>query len=98
MKVYSLDERTIGHILRDKAESRPDGTYLVMDDVVVTYADVERLTNEFAAGLAGRGVGKGHHVALMMDNCPEYLWVTYALGKLGAVAVPLNTAAKGQLL
>ena len=34
----------------------------------------------------------------MLDNRPELLWAMWGLGKLGAVAVPLNTAAKGDLL
>ena len=34
----------------------------------------------------------------MLDNRPELLWAMWGLGKLGAVAVPLNTAAKGELL
>ena len=34
----------------------------------------------------------------MLPNCPEFFGVVWGLGKLGAVAVPLNTAAKGELL
>ena len=34
----------------------------------------------------------------MLPNCPEFLWVIWGLGKIGAVAVPLNTAVKGDLL
>jgi crotonobetaine/carnitine-CoA ligase len=34
----------------------------------------------------------------MLPNCPEFLWVVWGLAKLGAVAVPLNTAAKGDML
>ena len=31
-------------------------------------------------------------------NCPEFIWTIWGLGKLGAVTVPLNTAARGELL
>jgi crotonobetaine/carnitine-CoA ligase len=34
----------------------------------------------------------------MMDNHPSFLWTVFALGKLGAVGVPLSTHAKGYLL
>ncbi|MDQ6824777.1 MAG: AMP-binding protein [Candidatus Eremiobacteraeota bacterium] len=34
----------------------------------------------------------------MLPNGPEFFWVIWGLGKLGAVAVPVNTAAKGELL
>jgi len=44
------------------------------------------------------GIRHGDHVAVMLPNCPEFLWAVWGLGKLGAVAVPINTAAKGELL
>jgi crotonobetaine/carnitine-CoA ligase len=34
----------------------------------------------------------------MLPNCPEFIWTIWGLGKLGAVTVPLNTAARGELL
>jgi crotonobetaine/carnitine-CoA ligase len=33
-----------------------------------------------------------------MDNCPEFIYTWFALSKLGAVEVPINTAHKGNLL
>ena len=44
------------------------------------------------------GIRKGDHVAVMLPNCPEFIWTIWGLGKLGAVTVPLNTAARGELL
>jgi crotonobetaine/carnitine-CoA ligase len=79
----------------DRFDVRP---YLLFGNEVHTYADAERLANELAAGLEGAGIGAGDHVAIMMENCPQYLWLIFALGKLGAVGVPINNAAKGALL
>ena len=36
------------------------------------------------------GIGKGDKVAILMFNCNQYLECYFALGKIGAVAVPLN--------
>lgn len=98
MHVYPLEERTIGHILADAAARNPERPYLMFGDDVYSYTDAERISNELAAGLRAAGVDAGDHVAIMMENCPEYLWVVFALGKLGAVGVPINNAAKGALL
>ena len=38
----------------------------------------------------GVGVQKGDRVAVLALNCPEYLDVLFAAGKLGAILVPLN--------
>jgi crotonobetaine/carnitine-CoA ligase len=56
------------------------------------------MTNRFANGFAELGIGKGDHVAVLLGNGPEFFWTIWGLGKLGAVAVPVNTAAKGELL
>ncbi|HYF60886.1 MAG TPA: AMP-binding protein, partial [Burkholderiaceae bacterium] len=95
---YGLEERTIGRVLADKAERVPDRPFLLWQGRRHTYADVERMTNRYANGFAARGVGHGDHVAVLLPNCPEFLWTFWGLGKLGAVAVPVNTAARGDML
>ena len=37
------------------------------------------------------GVEQGEHVALWMNNRPEWLFLVFAIAKIGAVLVPLNT-------
>jgi fatty-acyl-CoA synthase len=55
-----------------------------------TYADVDRRTDQLAAALVDRGVGKGDRVALLAPNCAEYFELQFACGRLGAIMVPLN--------
>lgn len=95
---YPLEQRTIGRVLADKARRIPDRPFLLWQGRSYSYADLERTTNRYAQGFAARGIGHGDHVAVMLPNCPEFLWVVWGLVKLGAVAVPLNTAAKGDML
>jgi crotonobetaine/carnitine-CoA ligase len=95
---YPLEERTIGRVLADKARRVPQRPFLLWQGLRYTYADVESMTSRYANGFAAQGIGHGDHVAVMLPNCPEFLWVVWGLGKLGAVAVPLNTAAKGEML
>jgi crotonobetaine/carnitine-CoA ligase len=98
MHDYALEERTIGRILAEKAERIPDKAFLLWQGRTYSYGELEAMTNRFANGFAAQGIGHGDHVAVMLPNCPEFYWVEWGLGKLGAVAVPLNTAAKGDLL
>ena len=98
MMEYPLEERTIGRILAEKAQRIPERTWLLWRDERFTFADVEAMTNRYANGFAALGLGKGEHVAVLLPNCPEFFWTIWGLGKLGAVAVPVNTAAKGELL
>lgn len=89
---------TIGNVLSTNAERFGRKTFLRFEDRAYSYAEVHALTNRLANGLTAQGVRQGDHVAVMMDNCVEILFSIFALGKLGAVAVPINTAAKGRLL
>lgn len=91
---------TTGHIVARRAALSGAQTFLhnMADGRCHTYLDLHRQTNGIAHALAALGIGHGHHVAVMLENCPEQVFSYVALGKLGAVSVPINTAAKGQLL
>src|SRR4051794_39621906 len=95
---YPLRQRTIGHVLADKADRIGDHTWLIYGDQRYTYAQAHELSNRYANAFRDLGIRKGEHVAVMMGNCPEFIWTIWGLGKLGAVTVPLNTAARGDLL
>lgn len=75
-----------------------DRPYLRFEDDSFSFRDAERISNALGNGLLALGVRPGNHVALLLDNCPEIAWYYLALGKIGAVSVPLNTAARGELL
>jgi carnitine-CoA ligase len=98
MHDYPLKQRTIGHVLADKAARVGDRTWLIYGEQRFSYAQAHDLSNRYANGFLQRGVRKGDHVAVMLPNCPEFIWTIWGLGKLGAVTVPLNTAARGELL
>jgi crotonobetaine/carnitine-CoA ligase len=98
MHDYPLKQRTIGHLLADKAKRVGDRTWLIFGEQHYSYAQAHELSNRYANGFRDLGVRKGDHVAVMLPNCPEFIWTIWGLGKLGAVTVPLNTAARGELL
>lgn len=98
MRDYELHERTMGRILAEKARRIPDKTFLIWEGHTWSYAELEEMTNRYANGFSALGIAHGDHVAVMLPNCPEFFWVSWGLGKIGAIAVPINTAAKGELL
>jgi crotonobetaine/carnitine-CoA ligase len=97
---YDVRELTIGRVLADKAARNGDRIYLhfVPDGRTFSYRDMEVRSNRVANGLLAAGIERGQHVAVMMSNRPEQLWIYHALGKIGAVAVPLNVEAKADQL
>ncbi len=51
-----------------------------------------------AATLQSHGVKRGHHVLCFMGNGPDLLTTWFAINYIGAVYVPINTAALGRSL
>jgi crotonobetaine/carnitine-CoA ligase len=98
VRIYPLEERTMGRILAEKAIRVGNRPWLLWEDKIYTYAFLEEMTNRYANGFFAQGVRKGDHIAIMLGNRPEFFWASWGLGKLGAVSVPINTAAKGDLL
>ncbi|WP_229814183.1 AMP-binding protein [Novosphingobium colocasiae] len=97
---YELEQMTVPFVVADKAERNGDKHFLeyLADGRRFTYREVHLITNRIANAMRHRGLGSGDHVAVMMDNCPEQFFTYIALAKIGAVSVPLNSAAKGVLL
>jgi crotonobetaine/carnitine-CoA ligase len=93
-----LESLVLGDVLRSRAESHRDAAFLKFRDGELSFAEVDAAADRYACGLAAEGVRAGEHVAVMLPNCPEFVPVIVALSRLGAVAVPVNTAYRGELL
>jgi len=72
--------------------------FLDFDGQLYTYREIDRLSTKLAYGLRGQGIAPGDTVASILDNCVEAVLVWLAANKLGAIAVPVNTAYKGAFL
>lgn len=92
------EDLTFGKILQRQARRNGDRPYLLFENERYSYGETDRETNRIANGLIDCGIGQGDHVAIMVGNCTQMLLVQYALGKIGAVICPINTAAKGDFL
>ena len=91
---------TFAKILADKRTRIPNKLFLhnLADGRKWTYGEFDEDTSRMASGFFRAGVAPGDHVAVMMENCPEQLLSYFALSKLGACTVPVNTGARGNLL
>ena len=57
----------------------------------ISYRDFYRRCRKFASVLAGRGIGRGDTVSVMLANTPAMLEVHYAVPMCGAVLHSMNT-------
>ena len=87
---------TLKAVLEEQADKLGDKPFLQFADRVISFAELDRQVNRAANGLARLGLGPGVGASLMMPNSPEWLFVYFATQKLGAYAVPVNVALKGE--
>lgn len=93
-----LRNRTIDGLWQRALSANPDGVFLVVEDREFTYTEAERHVRATTRMLRAGGLGPGDHLALLLDNRAEYIWLLLAVGRIGAVAVPIHAEARGQLL
>jgi crotonobetaine/carnitine-CoA ligase len=93
-----LRDRTLARVFQAKAETNGERPFITFEGRTTSYAQAYELSRKIAGGLAAAGIRRHQHVAIMMDNRSEVVWLNFALAMIGAVAVPINTAARGDLL
>ncbi|AEF16586.1 Long-chain-fatty-acid--CoA ligase [Thermoanaerobacterium xylanolyticum LX-11] len=81
MKIYEFFEKNAG--LKDHVAIKFKGE-------TITYGDLPKYVNSYAAYLQSLGVKKGDKVILSMPNCPEFVFSYLGSAKAGAVTIPLN--------
>ena len=84
-------KKTFGALVDTMAERFGRREALVFEDQRYTFAEVRERVDEVARGLIELGVKPGDHVALWLLNCPEWIFTMFALARIGAVQVPVNT-------
>ena len=82
--------RVFGDIARLNAKRRPDKPAVIGDDAFLTYGQLNSRANQLANGLLAMGVGPGDRIAILSQNCLEFVVVASGVAKCGAVLVPVN--------
>lgn len=90
--------QSLADLLKAQTEKRPDHIALVQNNLRITYRDLWRRIERVAADLQLKGVCAGDPVVLLLDNSIDYIAAWYAVDRLAAVTVPLNTGLKGTQL
>jgi long-chain acyl-CoA synthetase len=82
--------RTILDYVTDQVRKRPNAPALLFKGASVSWAQLERDSSAFAAGLDAMGVARGDRVGLLLPNCPQFVIAELGAWKVGAIVAPLN--------
>lgn len=59
-------------------------------ETVISYRELDEMSDAFACALKDLGIGKGDRVALYLQNIPQFIIAQYGIWKIGGIVIPLN--------
>jgi acyl-CoA synthetase (AMP-forming)/AMP-acid ligase II len=79
-------------------ESLREKPAILFEGKTYTFGELDRLSRNYACGLAASGVQRGDRVAVFAETSPEVIVALLGHYRLGAVHVPINTRYRGEEL
>ena len=88
----------VGQLLTRLSTALPGNEAVVYADRGLrwTFSALEREARLIARGLIALGVARGDRVAVWATNVPEWLVLQFALAKVGAILVTVNTSLRAR--
>jgi len=97
-EIFKNRPKNVVDLLKNTIKTYPDKIGFIGRDRRLTFKEFNRLVDRIASALSKQGVKQGDHVALLLGIQLEFPLSFFALMKLGAIVVPLNTHFKGEEL
>ncbi len=85
-------------IITYQAKKRKSKVALLVDNEKITYGDILEKVDKLAGFFIQKGIKEGDRVALFLRNSPEFIYTIFAVSKIGAISVPINTFLKEEEL
>ena len=82
---------TFGDLPGEAARRFGDREALLFRDRRYSFRQISQEVDRLARGFIHIGVAPGERVCLWLTNCPEWIFAMFALARIGAVHVPVNT-------
>jgi acyl-CoA synthetase (AMP-forming)/AMP-acid ligase II len=83
-------DKPVTEYLRETVRRQPDAVAINFYGRLITYGELDRLIDNFAAGLMDLGLTKGDRVAIYLQNSPQFVIAYFGIMRAGCVAVCLN--------
>jgi amino acid adenylation domain-containing protein len=77
-------------LLTDSARRSPRAVAVLADDMSLSYAELDRLSDRTARALQTRGIRRGDRVGILVGKSPAAIIAVFAALKAGACYVPLD--------
>lgn len=89
MRDYPGD-KTVSELFKEAVSKYPDNVALRYYDESYTYAELDRMSDEYATELKSHGISHGHNVCFMAYKEVKTIAYIIAILKVGAVYIPID--------
>jgi long-chain acyl-CoA synthetase len=86
----------LARMLDEAARQYPERPAVRLDDLVITYAQLDDLSARAADWLRERGVARGDRVGIMLPNVAQFPVLYYGVLRAGGTVVPMNPLLKAR--
>ena len=97
-KIQEDPHQSIGTRVEQLAEEKPNNIALYFQDQSWTWQAFNEESNKIAHHFLNLGLKPGETIALMMENSPEYLFITTGINKIQGISALINFNQKKQAL
>jgi len=97
-KVFENPNQSLGTYVEHHAKISPNKPALFFEDRSWTWKQFNKQANIFANFFLEQGLKPGDTIALMIENSPEYFFITTGINKIQAVSALVNINQRRQAL
>jgi len=97
-KIARENNHSIGTAIEKLAEQKPDDIAILFGDRSWSWEQLNKESNKIANFFLNIGIKKQDSIALIMENSPEYLFITTGINKIQAISALINYNLRKQAL
>ena len=90
-----IESMNLAWCVRRWAELHPNKAAIIFEDDAISYGQMSNRVDEVGSWLQSIGIEKGDRVAVLLKNCPEFMYLFLACSLIGAIFVPINFRTTG---
>src|SRR5688572_5161146 len=85
-----IPEAPLFYFLEEAARKYPDRACTIFNGAVISYKEMNDISDHMAAALVELGVKKGNRVGIFMPNVPQFVIAYFGILKAGGIVVAVN--------
>ncbi|MFV8826724.1 long-chain-fatty-acid--CoA ligase [Alkalihalobacterium sp. APHAB7] len=86
----NIEDKSLTNLFEETVKKYPQNTALTFYHLTWTYEKTYAIVEKLASALAASGMKKGDRLAIMLPNCPQYVFSLFATFRVGGIVVQVN--------